>query len=115
MFLCSLSLFTVFYNSGFTGTLCGGAWKSLTGMNSAFFYLGSSTPRYNCHDLALTHVNLPTNVSLGGKLLVSATVANNGKVPESNVHVTAAVIGSSHGIELIYGFNNRSDPQGCFF
>ena len=81
-------------------------------MNSAFYYLGSSTPRYSCHDLALTHVNLPTNVSLGGKLLVSAAVANNGKVPESNVHVTAAVIGSSHGIELIYGFNNRSDPQG---
>ena len=41
-------LFPVFYNSGFTGTLCGGAWKSLTGSANAFNNIGSSTARHGC-------------------------------------------------------------------
>ena len=40
--------FKVFYNSSFTRTLCGGAWESLTGSNSAFASLGSSTARLGC-------------------------------------------------------------------
>ena len=43
-----------FFNSGFTRTLCGGAWESLTGSDAdgiamnAFSNLGSSTARYGC-------------------------------------------------------------------
>ena len=38
----------IFYNSGFSRTLCGGAWESLTGNKSAFNTLGTSTARYGC-------------------------------------------------------------------
>ena len=41
----------IFYNSGFTRTLCGGAWESLTGDQNAFNDLGtsgSSTARHGC-------------------------------------------------------------------
>ena len=40
----------MFHNSGFTRTLCGGAWESLTGEYSAFLNRGSSTARYGCCD-----------------------------------------------------------------
>ena len=40
--------FKVFYDSGFKRTLCGGAWKSLAGINNAFQELGSSTARLGC-------------------------------------------------------------------
>ena len=40
--------FKVFYDSGFTRTLCGGAWESLTGSDSVFNNLGSSTARLGC-------------------------------------------------------------------
>ena len=40
--------FKVFYNSGFTRALCGGAWESLSGSESAFKSLGSSTARLGC-------------------------------------------------------------------
>jgi len=38
----------IFSNSGFSRTLCGGAWESLTGPKNAFNNLGSSTARYGC-------------------------------------------------------------------
>ena len=41
----------IFYNSGFTRTLCGGAWESLPGDQNAFNDLGtsgSSTARHGC-------------------------------------------------------------------
>ena len=38
----------IFENSGFTRTLCGSTWDSLTGDNNAFNNLGSSTARYGC-------------------------------------------------------------------
>ena len=38
----------IFYNSGFSRTLCGGAWESLTGDKSAFNTLGTSAARYGC-------------------------------------------------------------------
>jgi len=39
--------FKVFYNSGFTRSLCGGAWESLT-TYAAFAQLGTSTARLGC-------------------------------------------------------------------
>ena len=41
---------TIFFNSGFKGTLCDGAWLSLTGSSNAFDQLGSSTAEYGCCD-----------------------------------------------------------------
>ena len=38
----------MFYDSGFTRTLCGGAWKSLIGTSNAFDETGSSTARLGC-------------------------------------------------------------------
>ena len=38
----------MFKNSGFTRTLCGGTWESLTGYKSAFHALGSNTARLGC-------------------------------------------------------------------
>ena len=39
---------SMFKDSGFTRTLCGGAWESLTGSDGAFDDLGSSTARVGC-------------------------------------------------------------------
>ena len=44
----SLVFFKVFYNSGFTRTLCGGKWESLPGISNAFNNTGSSTARVGC-------------------------------------------------------------------
>jgi surface protein len=38
----------MFYDSGFSGTLCGGAWESLTGSANAFENLGTATGRLSC-------------------------------------------------------------------
>ena len=38
----------IFENSGFTRTLCGSTWNSLTSTSNAFDNLGSSTARYGC-------------------------------------------------------------------
>jgi len=59
LFLLSPSFFPVFHGSGFTRTLCGGAWLSLTGILSAFNKLGSSTAQYGCCD-AGTYMAKPT-------------------------------------------------------
>jgi surface protein len=40
--------FKVFTNSGFSRTLCGGAWESISGWLGAFNNLGSSTARLGC-------------------------------------------------------------------
>ena len=44
----SFVIFAVFENSGFTRTLCGSTWDSLTDTSNAFTNLGSSTARYGC-------------------------------------------------------------------
>ena len=38
----------MFKDSGYAGTFCGGTWESLSGANSAFTDLGSSTARIQC-------------------------------------------------------------------
>ena len=43
-----INMHGIFHNSGFTRTLCGGAWESLTGSNNAFNVLGYSPARYGC-------------------------------------------------------------------
>ena len=55
--LCSF--FKVFYNSGFTRTLCGSKWESLSGDSSAFHNKGSSTARLGCclHGTFMAHPN----------------------------------------------------------
>jgi surface protein len=39
---------SIFLDSGFNRTLCGGAWESLAGSNGAFNNLGTSGARYGC-------------------------------------------------------------------
>ena len=53
------SFFKVFYNSGFTRTLCGSKWESLSGTSSAFNDKGSSTARLGCclHGTFMAHPN----------------------------------------------------------
>jgi hypothetical protein len=52
--------FKVFYNSGFTRTLCGGNWESLPGASNAFNDTGSSTARLGCclHGTFMAQPNL---------------------------------------------------------
>ena len=53
------SFFKVFYNSGFTRTLCGSKWESLSGTSNAFNNKGSSTARLGCclHGTFMAHPN----------------------------------------------------------
>lgn len=52
----------MFTDSGYTGTLCGSTWESLTGTNSAFTNLGTSSANKNCPCDASTP---PTNGGVG--------------------------------------------------
>jgi surface protein len=54
------SFFKVFYDSGFTRTLCGSKWESLSGTSSAFNNKGSSSARLGCclHGTFMAQPNL---------------------------------------------------------
>ena len=66
--------YVVFFNSGFTRTLCGGVWKSLAGNDAdgnsinAFANLGSSTARLGCCP-AGSYLTKPMEIPFNGATL----------------------------------------------
>jgi hypothetical protein len=88
--------FQVFFNSGFKRTLCGGTWESLTGSNSAFNNLGSSTARLGCCPIGSFMSNPFVTFSVAGSCTACpsnalTTIANDDITCTNNVCPTGMV------------------------